>query len=58
MLELGQRLRLAEQLGGDLQRHGAIGQVALPRQVDAAERPPAQLADQPESGEVRPRLRE
>ena len=52
MLEPGQHLRLAGELGRDLQRHGAVGQVALAGEVDPAECPPAQLADQPEAQEL------
>ena len=52
VLEPRQGPRLARQLGRDLQRHGPVGQVALGRQVDAAERPAAQLVDQAEAEEL------
>ena len=54
VLEPGQRARLARQLGRDLQGHRPVGQLALGRQVDAAEGPAAQLVDQAEAEEIHP----
>ena len=45
-------VRLARHVGRDLQRHQPVGQVALPGEVDPAERPPAQLGAEAEAEEA------
>ena len=52
VLQLGQSLRLAQNVGRNLQGHVARGQVALLGQVDAAEGAAAELCQQPEAEEI------
>jgi hypothetical protein len=52
VLQLGERLRLVEADRRDLQRDGTRSQVVLACKVHPAERPPAQLPDQPEAQEL------
>ena len=54
VLQLGERPRFAEQLGDDLQHHEAVGQLALPGQIDAAEGAPTQLGEQAKAEELAP----
>ena len=51
VLQAGELLRLREAAGGHFEGHGPVGEVALPRQVDAAEGAAAEVADQLEAGE-------
>ena len=51
MPQLRQGVGLADHVGGDLQRDGPVGEIALPGQVDAAEGPPPQLGLEPEAEE-------
>ena len=52
VLELGERPRFAEKVGDGLQDDQAIGQLALPGQVDAAERAAPQLGEQTEADQL------
>ena len=54
VLQLGERPRFVEEVRGDLQDHEAVGQLALPGQVDAAERARAQLGEQAKAEELAP----
>ena len=52
VLQLGECLRLAEELGRDFQRHEAVGQVPLLGEVHPAECSPAQLSNQVKAHEI------
>ena len=52
------RVRLADDVGRDLQRDGTVGQVPLAGQVDAAEGPAPELGLEPEAEERAPHLGE
>lgn len=52
MLQLRERVRLARKPAGDLQRDQPPGEVALPRQVHAAERPAPEFLDEVKAHEL------
>ena len=58
VLESGELLRLGEAAGGHLEGDGPVGEVALVRQIDAAEGAAAQLTDDAEAQELLAHFRE